>query len=77
MTKYVNYGNPRWGVHMYVITMYKTEHGNYKVEVLPCDTCGHPVSDAVAWDIFCSWWSARKYVRKQYKEFYRYVNERR
>lgn len=77
MTKYVNYGNPRWGIHMYVITMYKTEHGNYKVEVLPCDTCGHPVSDAVAWDIFCSWWDARKYVRKQYKEFYRYVNDGR
>lgn len=75
MTKYVNYGNPHWGIHMYAITMFKTEHGNYKVEVLPCDTCGHPVSDAVVWDIFPSWWSARKFVREQYKEFYRYVNE--
>lgn len=74
MTKYVNYGNPKHGIHMYVITMFKTEHGSYKVEVLPCDTYGHPVSDTIAWDIFCSWWDARKYVRKQYKEFYRYVN---
>lgn len=76
MTKYVNYGNPRDGIHMYVITMFKTEHGNYKVEVLPCDTYGHPVSDPVAWDMFLDWWSARKYVRQQYKEFYRYVNSR-
>lgn len=76
MTKYVNYGDPRDGIHMYVITMFKTEHGNYKVEVLPCDTYGHPVSDPVAWDIFLDWWSARKYVRQQYKEFYRYVNSR-
>lgn len=76
MTKYVNYGDPRDGIHMYVITMFKTEHGNYKVEVLPCDTYGHPVSDPVAWDMFLDWWSARKYVRQQYKEFYRYVNNR-
>lgn len=77
MTKYVNYGNPKWGIHMYVITMFRTEHGNYKVEVLPCDTHGYPVSDAIAWDIFPSWWGARKYVREQYKEFYRYVNSGR
>ena len=76
MTKYVNYGDPRDGIHMYVITMFKTEHGNYKVEVLPCDTYGHPVSDPVAWDMFLDWWSARKYVRQQYKEFDRYVNSR-
>ena len=56
---------------------FKTEYGSYKVEVLPCDICGNPVFDPVAWDIFPTWWSACKYVRKQYKEFYRYVNERR
>ncbi len=77
MIKYVNYGHPRYGIHMYVITMYRTERGSYKVEVLPCDTYGSAVSDAVVWDIFPSWWDARKYVRKQYKEFYRYVNEGR
>lgn len=77
MTKYVNYGNPRYGIHMFIITMFKTEHGSYKVEVLPCDTYGHPVSDPVAWDIFPCRWDALKYVRKQYKEFYRYVNEGR
>lgn len=77
MIKYINYGNPKYGTHMFVITMFKTEHRNYKVEVLPCDTYGHQVSDPVAWDIFLNWWDARKYVRKQYKEFYKYVNERR
>ena len=77
MVKYVNYGHPRYGIHIYVITMYRTEHGSYKVEVLPCDTHGQVVSDAVAWDMFPDWWSARKYVRKQYKEFYRYVNKGR
>lgn len=62
---------------MYVITMFRTEHGSYKVEVLPCDIYGNPISDPVAWDIFPTWWGARKYARKQYKEFYRYVNEGR
>ena len=76
MIKYVNYGHQKHGVHMYVITMFRTEHGNYKVEVLPCDINGTVISDAVAWDMFCSWWDARKYVRQQYKEFYRYVNNR-
>ena len=33
MIKYVNYGHPRHGVHMYVIVMNRTERGNYKVEV--------------------------------------------
>lgn len=75
MIKYVNYGNPKYGTHMYVITMFRTDGGSYEVEVKPCDTCGCPVSDAVTWDIFPSWWSARKFVREQYKEFYRYVNE--
>ena len=77
MVKYVNYGHPICGIHMYVITMYLMDLGSYKVEILPCDTQGTPVSDAVAWDFFPWWWDARKYVRKQYKEFYKYVNERR
>ena len=77
MVKYVNYGHPRYGTHMYIIVMNRTPHGSYKVEVSVCDNCGTPVSDPVAWDIFPDWWSARIYVRKQYKEFYRYVNERR
>ena len=77
MIKYVNYGHPRYGIHMYIIVMNRTDRGNYKVEVSVCDNHGTPVQDPVAWDIFPSWWSARKYVRKQYKEFYRYVNGRR
>ena len=76
MIKYVNYGHPRYGIHMYVIVMNRTERGNYKVEVSVCDNTGVPVSDPVVWDLFTSWWDARKYVRKQYKEFYKYVNDK-
>lgn len=76
MVKYVRYGNPHEGIPMFVITRYKTPHHFWKVEVLPCDSYGSPVSDAVAWDILPCWWDAVKYTRQQYKEFNRYVNER-
>ena len=69
MVKYVNYGHPIRGIHMYVITMYHMEHGSYKVEILPCDTCGHPVSDPVAWDIFPTWWDARNMFVSNIKNF--------
>lgn len=74
MIKYVNYGHPYHGIHMYVIMMNRTERRNYRVEVSVCDCAGTPVSDPVAWNIFPSWWNAYKYVRQQYKEFYKYVN---
>lgn len=45
MVKYVNYGHPRYGTHMYVIVMNRTERGNYRVEVSVCDNAGTPVSD--------------------------------
>ena len=77
MVKYVRYCNPIDGIPMYAITMFRTDRGSWKVEVSPCDEHGWVISDSVAWDIFPDWWSARMYVRKQYKEFYRYVNERR
>ena len=77
MIKYVNYGHPVCGPHMFVIVMFKTERGNYKVEVQPCDENGFIISDAVSWNIFPTWWDARRYVHKQYKEFYRYVNNGR
>ena len=77
MIKYVNYGHPRHGIHMYAIVMNRTERGNYKVEVSVRDNTGTPVSDPVVWDMFLTWWEARKYVRQQYKEFYQYVNEKR
>lgn len=76
MVKYVRYGNKRYGTAMYVIVMFRTERHNWKVEVSVCDCCGTPVSDPVAWDIFPCWWDAYRYMRKQYKEFYRYVNNR-
>ena len=77
MVKYVRYCNPIDGIPMYAITMFRTDRGSWKVEVSPCDEHGWVISDPVAWDIFPDWQSARMYVRKQYKEFYRYVNERR
>ena len=77
MVKYVRYCNPIEGIPMYAITMFRTDHGNWLVEVSPCDSYGHVISDPVVWDIFSNWWSAKKFVRKQYKEFYRYVNEGR
>lgn len=52
MVKYINYDHPIFEIHMYVITMYRTEHGSYKVEVLPCDTCSYQVFNPVVWDIF-------------------------
>ena len=76
MVKYVNYGNSTYGTPMYVITMYRTDHGYYKVEVLPCDMYGKVVSYPVVWDMFLTWWEARRYVKQQYKEFHRYVNNR-
>lgn len=71
--KFVRYGHGFDGPIMYVIVMNHLQ-GSWKVEVSPCDTCGSPVSDPVAWDIFPDWWSARKYMRKMYKEYYAYVN---
>ena len=76
MVKYVNYGHPRTGTHMYVITLFRTDRGSWLVEVLPCDTYGKAVSDAIAWDIFPSWFAAYSYLRKQYKIYYEYVNGR-
>ena len=48
MIKYVNFDHLRDGVHMFVITMFRTPHGNCKVEVSLCDTYGTVVSDPVA-----------------------------
>ena len=76
MVKYVCYRNPTFGIPMYAITMFRTELHNWKVEVSPCDGYGIVVSDPIVWDIFPNWWSARMFVRKQYKEFYKYINER-
>lgn len=76
MIKHVSYGKSFSKKPIYVISMFKTEHGNWKVEVSPCDINGFAVSDPVAWDMFPTWWDARKYVSKKYKEFYKYVNER-
>lgn len=74
--KYVRHGHGSDGPVMYVIIMNRTEHGSWKVEVCPSDHCGSPVSDALEWDIFPSWWAARCYMGRKYKEYFRVVNER-
>ena len=76
MIKYINYGNPKYGTHMFIITMFKTEYGNYKVEVLPCDHTGSPVSDPVFWDVFSSSFAAKHCMDQQYKEWFDFVNWR-
>ena len=74
IVKYVNYGNSKYGIPMYIITMEFNSNDGYLVEVAPCDTNGKKVSDAVAWNTFSTRWSAYKYMRQQYKEFYNHVN---
>jgi hypothetical protein len=71
MHKYVTYGTN--GPKLFVVQMHKLEH-SYKVEVFPCDIFGAPVSDAVAWDMFPTWWGAFCYFRKQVREFTAYAN---
>ena len=77
MVKYINFGHRKYGTHMYVITMFKTDFGNYKVEIIPCDIFGNTVSEAVAWDIFPGFIKAYKYFCEQYKEFRKYINGQR
>lgn len=74
--KYVRAGRGWETPVMFVIVMNRTEHGSWKVEVSPSDHGGSPVSDPIEWDIFPEWWSAFKYMRRKYKEYTRYVNER-
>lgn len=59
---------------MYVIIMNRTEHGNWKIETCPCDHTGSPVSDPVFWDIFSSWFAAKRCMNQQYKEWFEVVN---
>ena len=74
--KYVRHGHGPDGPVMYVIIMNHTEHGNWKVEVSPSDHRGSPVSDALEWDIFPGYWSARSYMNRKYKEYSELVNRR-
>lgn len=74
--KYVKAGYSYDSPIMYVIVQNKTSYGSWKVEVFPCDLQGCPVSDAVAWDIFPTWWESYKYIYKQYKKFHQFVNNK-
>lgn len=73
--KYVRAGH-RWDSPiMYVIVRNRTEHGSWKVEVFPADINGCPISDAIIWDIFPTWYEAWKYSIKKHREYTKYVNE--
>ncbi len=75
--KYITYGCGKRGSKMYVVSMYRTPFKNWKVKVEPCDVYGSAVFDAVAWEIFDSWFAARRYFKQQYREFDKYVNSGR
>lgn len=74
--KYVRHGHGPDSPVMYVIIMNRTEHGNWKVETCPCDHTGLPVSDPIFWDIFLSWFAARRCMNQQYKEWFEVANWR-
>ena len=76
MVKYVRYGHPTEGIPMYVVSMFRTDFHDWKIEVSICDDYGIAISEPIAWDIFPGFIEAYKYFRKQYKEFREYVNER-
>ena len=74
--KYVRAGHGPESPIMYTVIMNHTEHWNWTVEVFPADHAGAAVSDAIEWDIFSSWFAARRYMQKKYKEYNKLVNER-
>ena len=76
--KYVRFGKG-WDncPVMYTIVMNHTKLHNWVVEVFPADHMGAAVSDALEWDIFGDWFSAKRYMRKKYKEYNKLVNEGR
>ena len=56
-------------VYMFVIIMFRTEHGSYKIEALSCDTNSAQISDSIEWNNELSWWSALKLFYRQYNEY--------
>ena len=74
--KYVRAGHGPESPIMYTVIMNHTEHWNWVVEVFPADHAGAAVSDAIEWDIFSSWFAAKCYMWKKYREYSRLVNER-
>ena len=74
--KYVRAGHGPESPIIYTVIMNHTEHWNWVVEVFPADHVGAAVSDAIEWDIFSSWFSAKCYMWKKYREYSRLVNER-
>ena len=74
--KYVRAGYGPESPIMYTVIMNHTEHWNWIVEVFPADHVGAAVSDAIEWDIFSSWFAAKYYMWKKYKEYNKLVNER-
>ena len=75
--RYVTYGQGKYDLKIYVISMQRIAFRNWEVKVEPCDIYGDAVSDAIVWDSFGSWIAARRYFKCQYKEFDKYVNDGR
>ena len=74
--KYVRAGHGPESPIMYTVIMNNTEHWNWIVEVFPADHVGAAVSDAIEWDIFSSWFAAKYYMWKKYREYDKLINER-
>ena len=74
--KYVRAGHGPESPIMYTVIMNHTEHWNWIVEVFPADHVGAAVSDAIEWDIFSSWFAAKYYMWKKYREYDKLINER-
>ena len=75
--KYVRAGHGPESPIMYTVIMNHTEHWNWVVEVFPADHAGAAVSDAIEWDIFSSWFAAKCYMWKKYREYCEITNNRR
>ena len=75
--KYVRAGHGPESPIMYTVIMNHTEHWNWVVEVFPADHAGAAVSDAIEWDIFSSWFAAKYYMWKKYREYCEITNNRR
>ena len=72
--KYVVYGcDKNNGPKMYGVLRFKTPDRGWEVNVWVCDINGDPVE----WRDNLNWWQAILLFRKYYRDYDKYVNERR
>lgn len=70
----VRYGNN--GPALYVVVQEKEDKRKWFVGIYPCDICGDPVGDPVAWGVFSYRLAAASYAKRLYKDFKKYVDFR-